>query len=847
MDNITLTYKNLEDRLFNSLKGHFYEFETVGSLLSLIFLKYVNETNGRFSSKTYFIPDTAQWELINEDKNLITATLNVALQSFSDANNLINKPFVFNFDKFLHNSNVLIEVIDILSITKLAQIGIKLIDIFDSILYRYSSSYVKSYSLSQPPDEIIRLLVSFVPEKENVKVYNPFAGLATLSARLPEGISFFGQESLIDIWQLGNLRLLADESGNNIEYICENSIINWLPSKKNIKFDFIVGIPGFRIRLNKNETDAYGGDQLFYESYLIDQTIDSLQKKGKAAICTSRSILFASGREKSLRMKLIERDVLESIIILPENLLANTSISLAVFVLNTNKKLKGKIRFIDGSNNVVIKGQESKIDIDTLIRIINTNESNKNVQCISHEEIIENDYHLDMHRYRIPEIHLEEDAEFRTLNQLLNVNKRVRITKNTSGKFIRVRDLSDDPIKYEKTFDNVEYGEIPIHGAKLFKDSMLFSLRWKTLKPTYFNGDDKDVYYSYSDIFACKVKNDIIDNEYLVNELYEQYVLDQIEAYRMGSTVPYISAKNLLKIKIKLPALKNRSHYYDSLKEQKSKVKGIKQVALKSRLKELKLESYINDIKKRQLEDLRIKKHRISQDLNNVKSSLDSLITFMKLQNGTLHASEIINPNQGITVEKRFERMKESLKTAINFVENITNDLDFGKSVKIDLNEIIKECVERGIQKDNVKINVLVDEESFKFFEDDEFYVAADVKFSKEGFSEIYNNILENAISHGFIDNNKNYEFNIHLRLDQNKRNVIISFQNNGLPFPKDMAERYKIKGEKAGHYANNGIGSWKINAIVEHFKGKVEVFDHRDEEFPVKIDIILPLYTITL
>jgi sensor histidine kinase regulating citrate/malate metabolism len=60
---------------------------------------------------------------------------------------------------------------------------------------------------------------------------------------------------------------------------------------------------------------------------------------------------------------------------------------------------------------------------------------------------------------------------------------------------------------------------------------------------------------------------------------------------------------------------------------------------------------------------------------------------------------------------------------------------------------------------------------------------------------------------------------------------------------PKGMAEAYSIRGEKAGDTANEGIGLWKVHQIVkEHFKGDIKVIDTPTDEYPVKIEIKLPL-----
>jgi hypothetical protein len=337
------------------------------------------------------------------------------------------------------------------------------------------------------------------------------------------------------------------------------------------------------------------------------------------------------------------------------------------------------------------------------------------------------------------------------------------------------------------------------------------------------------VLYPTNDIAAFTVRNNLIDLDYLILELDKEYVIDQIELSNRGTTLPYLTKDRLLSIVIKVPSL---------LEQQKTNAKLVKEEIVKSKLKELGLEEQFTQLKKEQIEDLSLKKHNIMQHLNNVQSSIDSLSIFMKTNNGLLDAKSIIYPKLGTTVQKRFELLAESLKEAIYFVDNITNEINFQKAEYFNASEVINSCIEKGIQNDQLfEISPFIDEESFS---NGENYIVPMIKFSKSDFEELYNNILQNAILHGFADTSRKYKFAIKLKFDQEINKIVISFSNNGKPFPKGMAERYQIKGEKAGLTANKGIGSWKVYEIAKHFGAEINVQDLAEEEFPVKIDLLL-------
>ena len=56
------------------------------------------------------------------------------------------------------------------------------------------------------------------------------------------------------------------------------------------------------------------------------------------------------------------------------------------------------------------------------------------------------------------------------------------------------------------------------------------------------------------------------------------------------------------------------------------------------------------------------------------------------------------------------------------------------------------------------------------------------------------------------------------------------------------MAQSYHIKGSKAGINSGTGSGGWRVTEIAKHFGGKLEIEDLTDDEFPVRINLIVPL-----
>jgi type I restriction-modification system DNA methylase subunit len=826
----------------NSFRGHFSINELEDIVVSLVFLRFMKEE----SLKNDFFKFDNSIEIFGKSSNqnyndkFIGETLTKTFHVIELDNPMLNGVFS-SFDFSCDSKNInYIKVIETLIrlISNLDFESTHFGQFFDDLHEIIRNSKVKGFDFTQPK-ELTQLMLSFMPKKESLSIYNPFSGSASLSLNLPKDSFYLGQEINRKVWAFSKLRLLAYKVKN--QNVIENIDVFKSWSYTDIRFDFIVTNPPFNLKLSQfdNEFDV---DDRFYNksnanSFIVSQCYKRLiAETGKAVMVLPSGFLASQNtREKALREYLINQGAVELIISLPSGILNYTSIPFNLLVLSNSRKKTSPV-LVDASECFIKTSKNNRIlDLEKIYNILNVDNSLKRTVHIN--EIAANDYNLMPTRYLFDDISFELEPRFElvTLNDLITVFPRITPVPDAKGKFIKTRDLSDDVLNYVKSFDNLEEISIPSQGtgfaSSLVENSLLLSLKWKTLKPTFFISSYSEIYYPTIEILACNIKSQIIDLDYLIFELDKEYVIKQIEALKKGTAVPYLSKASLLTIVIKVPKLRE---------QQKTDVKLVKDTIVKAKLKELGLEEQFTQLKKEQIEDLSLKKHNIMQHLNNVQSSIDSLSFFMNTNNGILDAKSIIHPKLGTTVQKRFELLAESLKEAIYFVDNITNEINFQEAQYLNVFEIINSCIEKGIQNDQLfEISPFIDEDSF--INEEETFVPM-IKFSKADFEELYNNILQNAIVHGFTDPSRKYKFAIELKYDQELGKIVVSFLNDGKPFPKGMADRYQIKGEKAGVTGNKGIGSWKVYEIAKHFGASLNVLDLPDDKFPVKIELVLNL-----
>ncbi|MBF4473300.1 N-6 DNA methylase [Flavobacterium sp. HJJ] len=839
----------------NKVRGPYSinEFEEV--IISLVFLRFIKEESLKgdlykfddsitifdkndFSLKQNIITANKRFDQIELD-HLYPASFNGDYLTKIFNKIELDNPALegvfssFDFSSFLGKKEegiVLNSIITIINTINVQEINFGVF--FDELLERIINSNDKA-SESLQPKELVELMLSFLPKKDCLSIYNPFSGFGSFALNLPKNTIYLGEEIDKKKWSISKLRLLANKvkNRNNIENT--HSFLSL--ANDNGKFDFIIANPRLRFTAVLKADEDNNNNQIITSTdetlFVISESLKKVKsKKGKIVITTFNSFLTSDDEYiVDFRKFLVENNFLEMVISLPSGILGHSSIPFSLLVLNS--KNENLPIFVDASQ-CLIKGYNSsrKLDLDKIFTAINSDSVIK--KDIEVNKIINNHYNLFPARYFLEDLNLNLQSGYK-LMKLSDLIKPIEIKYKYAyrkGKFVKIKDLlNENPVYYASSFKEVEEIEIPKKSNILEKKAILLALRGFSLKSTVFLYSDRTpIYYSSNDILACKVIDKIVNYQYLMLELEKDYILQQIEVERSGTVMPFISKERLLSILIKIP---------DSYEQQLSDVKLVNDVSKKFKKKEVELQSKMDQFKKEHLEELGLKKHNIMQHLNNVKSSLDVLTFIMKQNNGILDAKSIINPVKGTTVAQRFHLLSESLKEVVYFVDNINDDFNFKKSEFLDAAELIKYCIEKGVNNELFDITFIDD---INAFANDEDLIKPMIKFSRLDFEELYNNILQNAIRHGFTDPLKKYKFVIELRFDEELKKIVISFLNNGKPFPKGMAERYYLKGEKAGETSNKGFGSWKVTEIAKHFDAEVVVNDFPEEYYPVRIDLIL-------
>jgi type I restriction enzyme M protein len=118
---------------------------------------------------------------------------------------------------------------------------------------------------------------------------------------------------------------------------------------KDLKADFIMANPPFnqkQWRANNELTDdprwaGYDLPPTGNANYAwILNIVSKLSENGVAGFLLANGALSGSGEEYKIRRKLIENNLVEAILVLPQNLFYTTNISVTMWILNKNKKAR---------------------------------------------------------------------------------------------------------------------------------------------------------------------------------------------------------------------------------------------------------------------------------------------------------------------------------------------------------------------------------------------------------------------------------------------------------------------------------------------------------------------------
>jgi len=725
------------------------------------------------------------------------------------------------FDVFFPSVNRLSErsvnkIINLLSAIDSEWLKENLAFVYDETLERIALSYGRRGGEFIQPKELTEFVTSYVGSTKGLNVFNPFAGAASFIKNNQDSLFVFAQELNKKTWAIGQLRLIVHK--RSFDFKCEDSIANW-PDQE--KFDLIVSHPPFGLRINRIIREQ----NLNYrnvEEFLLNKGLDLLSNSGKLVSVLTQGILFTGGSVKRLREKLIEEDLIDTIISFPGGILHQTGIPFIILILNKSKETPGKIRLVE-ANNCISKPspRENIIEVEKLLSVSKQVENTNAVRIITNDDVIANDFNLNVARY------FQEEIEGVKLKNLLTFFRGTRRDIPDAGKMIRIRDLRDDKLDYKLNVSNLEVTEITRPHLRIIDEScLLLATRWKTLKPTYFEFFNEPIFLNH-DILSFKINEQIVDTAYLINELHADYVEEQLTSYRQGATIPMIRRDDLLEIVIKLP----------SIEEQRAKVAGLQEISEKIRQLQNERNALAHGVSTKEFNEFASLKHTLGRPRHNILGWSKNLSKFFIREKNSISA---MNDEFKALFDLGIIEAIDEINRDIKFISDV---LEKGENGLV-LNDYEKEII--PLAEINNIINTLSNNE-FMFSIKKQLLKVDEMKtrgilINKVLFRTLLDNILTNANKYGFLDKNKGNH--LMMELSEIDDHLIVDIRNNGLPFPKNFdREKFITKYSTADTSNGSGLGGYDINRIAKYFENENwDLILNTDPIYPVIFRFSFPI-----
>jgi len=483
-----------EDKIWKAadlLRGNMDASEYKSVVLGLIFLKYISdrfeirynelieegegfeEDRDEYTSEgVFYVPQDSRWGIIASKARTaeIGTTIDDAMRHIEKENSKLKGILPKNFSRPELDKRRLGDVVDLFTNLKMHTKDESkdiLGRVYEYCLSKFAEQEGKLAGEFYTPSCIVQTLVEVLQPLKG-RVYDPCCGSGGMfvqSAKFIEShssninnISVYGQDSNPTTWKMATMNLAIRGIEADLGKYNADTFFN--DCHPTLKADYVMANPPFNLSdwgADKLSTDVrwrYGVPPNGNANYAwLQHIVHHLCPNGKAGIVLANgSLSTQTSGEGEIRRKMIENDIVEGIIAMPSQLFYTTQIPVSIWILNKNKKQKGKTLFVDARNLGTMVTRKLRQLTDKDIQLIaqtfqafqeGTLTQEKGFSAIATiETIAKQDYILTPGRY-VGIADQEEDAEpFE--------EKMTRLTTDLSKLFNKSHDLESEIIEQLK-------------------------------------------------------------------------------------------------------------------------------------------------------------------------------------------------------------------------------------------------------------------------------------------------------------------------------------------------------------------------------------------------------------
>ncbi|WP_313567262.1 N-6 DNA methylase [Empedobacter sp.] len=362
----------------NKLRGSIEPSEYKHVVLSLIFLKFASDkfikrreelkAEGKEAfleipefyqaENVFYLPEESRWEYIieNAKQEDITLKVDTALKTIERTNKSLEGALPDNYFSRLgldqSKFSALLDTIN--NIDTLKDEAQDIVGrVYEYFLSKFAIAEGKGKGEFYTPKSIVNLIAEMI-EPYKGKIYDPSCGSGGMFVQSlkfiekhqgnKKDISIYGQELTNTTFKLAKMNLAIRGISANLGNKAADTFAD--DQHKELKADYIMANPPFNLKDWRAENELT--DDSRWTGYEVPpksnanyawilNMISKLSQNGVAGFILANGALSGGGEEYKIRKQIIENDLVEAIVILPQNMFYSTDISVTLWILNRNK------------------------------------------------------------------------------------------------------------------------------------------------------------------------------------------------------------------------------------------------------------------------------------------------------------------------------------------------------------------------------------------------------------------------------------------------------------------------------------------------------------------------------
>lgn len=630
MDNIELKASRASVEMSERLRGELQSYQ-YHEVASRIFTAKFLLTNQKHSLK---IPADITWERISLSNHGIGQQIDALFYDTANENNkdlhiITTFPLAQISDHILYHCLMIVDNYS-LSLTEFQDFNLTG-QYFKSLMENF---FLRDKYQSFGTPQGLNQLMAQILKPTNGEVYDGAAGIGSsliAANKLSDNLFMYGQEMMEASVALAYMNAIVNGVDLARFTIAKGDTLfspAFIDNGSNLKkFDYIVMNPPFGLKLNNLEYmdyDPYGRfsgrmgktSKIHGDLAFLQHAVASLNEHGKAALVIPAGVLTRSSyAEKDFREYIVNADIIETVVLLPNKILPATAVQTVLLVLNKNKlpERKQKVLFINAENQYSTAGRtQNSLDQNHIEAIVSRYETflenNEDVKIADFQEIRQNEYNLNPNQYftshtiesefgnvvinkAFYDSKVENKRALKEIAQLsrgVNLPPKSKLTEGKTGhKVIQLKDVENGIINV----DHIE--EIPVQNAERYmvqSGDIIIASRGTAFKVAIVPELDEPLVLSNMFI-RIRIMNQTYIPEYIKTFLESPVGIALIEGMQKGGTVKALTTSDIEDIEFPDINLQNQMEIVQTVRAAEQKYNDLIQQA-KEILKQGKWSAY---------------------------------------------------------------------------------------------------------------------------------------------------------------------------------------------------------------------------------------------------------------